>query len=220
MQITTTIDAKAQQAAVEAVDRTLSKQPDQLRASVVSIDPRSGAIRAYYGGADGTGYDFAQAPLQTGSSFKVFAAIAALQDKIPLSAQYSSAPLTVGGLTIKNVEGETCGTCSLAEALKRSLNTSYYRLTLSMEDGARKIADAAHQAGIRSRSRASSTRRSPRPVVHPRPESFWGSTRRGPSTWRRRMRRSRRRAGSTSRIWCRRWWTRRGGCCSIGTERR
>ncbi|WJJ11824.1 transglycosylase domain-containing protein [Prescottella equi] len=148
LQITTTIDAKAQQAAVEAVDRTLSKQPDQLRASVVSIDPRSGAIRAYYGGADGTGYDFAQAPLQTGSSFKVFAAIAALQDKIPLSAQYSSAPLTVGGLTVENVEGETCGTCSLAEALKRSLNTSYYRLTLSMEDGARKIADAAHQAGI------------------------------------------------------------------------
>ncbi len=148
LQITTTIDAKAQQAAVDAVDRTLDKQPDQLRASVVSIDPRSGAIRAYYGGADGTGYDFAQAPLQTGSSFKVFAAIAALQDKIPLSAQYSSAPLTVGDLTVKNVEGETCGTCSLAEALKRSLNTSYYRLTLSMEDGAQKIADAAHQAGI------------------------------------------------------------------------
>ncbi|PTR25786.1 membrane peptidoglycan carboxypeptidase [Rhodococcus sp. OK519] len=148
LQITTTLDAKAQQAAVDAVNRTLDRQPDQLRASVVSIDPRSGAIRAYYGGADGTGYDFAQAPLQTGSSFKVFAAIAALQDKIPLSSQYSSAPLTVGDLTIKNVEGETCGTCSLAEALKRSLNTSYYRLTMSMEDGAQKVADAAHQTGI------------------------------------------------------------------------
>ncbi|WP_433608523.1 transglycosylase domain-containing protein [Prescottella agglutinans] len=148
LQITTTIDAKAQQAAVDAVNRTLAKQPDQLRAAVVSIDPRSGAVRAYYGGAEGAGFDFAQAGLQTGSSFKVFAAVAALEDKVPLTTQFSSAPLTVGDLTIKNVEGETCGTCSLAEALKRSLNTSYYRLTLSMENGAQKIADAAHQAGI------------------------------------------------------------------------
>ncbi|MCL2534094.1 MAG: penicillin-binding protein [Nocardiaceae bacterium] len=148
LQITTTIDAKAQQSAVDAVNRTLAKQPDQLRSAVVSIDPRSGAVRAYYGGADGAGFDFAQAGLQTGSSFKVFAAVAALQDKVPLSTQFSSAPLTVGGLTINNVEGETCGTCSLAEALKRSLNTSYYRLTLSMENGAQKIADAAHQAGV------------------------------------------------------------------------
>lgn len=148
LQITTTIDAKAQQAAVDAVNRTLTKQPDQLRAAVVSVDPRSGAVRAYYGGAEGAGFDFAQAGLQTGSSFKVFAAVAALEDKVPLTTQFSSAPLTVGDLTIKNVEGETCGTCSLAEALKRSLNTSYYRLTLSMENGAQKIADAAHQAGI------------------------------------------------------------------------
>lgn len=151
LQITTTIDAKAQQSAVDAVHRALDKQPDQLRAAVVSIDPRSGAVRAYYGGTEGTGYDFAQAGLQTGSAFKVFGAIAALEDKVPLTTQFSSAPLTVGDLTIKNVEGETCGTCSLAEALKRSLNTSYYRLTLSMENGAQKIADAAHQAGIAKR---------------------------------------------------------------------
>ncbi|QCQ92986.1 transglycosylase domain-containing protein [Rhodococcus sp. SGAir0479] len=151
LQITTTIDAKAQQAAVDAVGRTLDGQPDQLRAAVVSIDPRSGAVRAYYGGTEGTGYDFAQAGLQTGSSFKVFGAVAALQDKVPLTTPFSSAPLTVGDLTIENVEGETCGTCSLAEALKRSLNTSYYRLALSMENGAQKIADAAHQAGIPKR---------------------------------------------------------------------
>ncbi len=151
LQITTTIDAKAQQAAVDAVRRTLGGQPDELRTAVVSIDPRSGAVRAYYGGTEGAGYDFAQAGLQTGSSFKVFGAVAALENKIPLSTPFSSAPLTVGGLTIRNVEGETCGTCSLSEALKRSLNTSYYRLTLSMEDGAQKIADAAHQAGIPTR---------------------------------------------------------------------
>jgi membrane peptidoglycan carboxypeptidase len=36
----------------------------------------------------------------------------------------------------------------MAEALKRSLNTSFYRLTMTMFDGPQAIADAAHAAGI------------------------------------------------------------------------
>ncbi|MGW4364737.1 transglycosylase domain-containing protein [Nocardia takedensis] len=148
LKITTTVDPKAQQAAVDAVNGRLDGQPPQLRAAVVSIDPRSGAVRAYYGGADGIGYDFAQAPLQTGSAFKVFAAVAAQQQSVPLSRVIDSSPVTDRGTTITNVDGESCGRCSLAEALKRSLNTSFYRLTMSMFDGPRAIADAAHAAGI------------------------------------------------------------------------
>ena len=41
-----------------------------------------------------------------------------------------------------------CGTCSIAEALKRSLNTSYYRLMLKLKNGPADVADAAHKAGI------------------------------------------------------------------------
>lgn len=148
LQITTTIDARAQQAALGAVGDRLGPQPPQLRAAVVSIDPRSGAVRAYYGGADGTGYDFARAPLQTGSAFKVFAAVAAQQQAIPLTRVYDSAPVPDRGTIIGNVGGETCGRCSLAEALKRSLNTPWYRLTMAMSDGPGAIADAAHLAGI------------------------------------------------------------------------
>ncbi|KAA0018541.1 penicillin-binding protein [Antrihabitans cavernicola] len=148
LQITTTLDQKAQAAAVGAVNNVMQGEDPALREAVVSIDPRSGAVRAYYGGADGAGFDFAQAPLQTGSAFKVFGLIAALKQGIPLSEMYSSAPLTVNGIDISNVEGENCGTCTIAQALKQSLNTSFYRLTLSMEDGAQKIADAAHEAGI------------------------------------------------------------------------
>jgi len=151
LQITTTIDVRAQQAAMAAVRSRLSGQPPELRAAVVSIDPRWGSVRAYYGGEDGTGYDFAQAPLQTGSAFKVFATIAAQQQSIPLTRVIDSAPITDHGTTITNVEGESCGQCSIAEALKRSLNTSFYRLTLSMMNGAQSIADAAHQAGIPER---------------------------------------------------------------------
>ncbi|WP_197506644.1 penicillin-binding transpeptidase domain-containing protein, partial [Mycobacterium sp. E136] len=58
------------------------------------------------------------------------------------------ASLEVDGIKITNVEGAGCGTCNIAEALKRSLNTSYYRLMLKLKNGPQDVADAAHQAGI------------------------------------------------------------------------
>ncbi|MGC0366648.1 membrane peptidoglycan carboxypeptidase [Rhodococcus sp. 27YEA15] len=148
LQITTTIDPVAQAAALSAVTRNLDGEPDDLRTAVVSIDPKTGGVDAYYGGTDGAGFDYAQAPLQTGSSFKVFGLVAALMEDIPLSARFDSSPLTINGITISNVGGDSCGRCTIAEALKRSLNTSFYRLMLSMENGPQKIADAAHLAGI------------------------------------------------------------------------
>ena len=148
LQVTTTIDPKAQQAAEKAVSKYLDGQDPDMRAAVVSIDPHDGAIRAYYGGSDANGFDFAQAGLQTGSSFKVFALVAALEQGIGLGYQVDSSPLTVDGIKITNVDGESCGTCNIAEALKMSLNTSYYRLMLKLKGGPQAVADAAHQAGI------------------------------------------------------------------------
>lgn len=148
LRITTTIDPAAQAAAVEAVDVTLDGEPPELRTAVVSVDPRTGGVSAYYGGADGAGFDFAQAPLQTGSAFKVFGLAALLEEGQGLQTMFDSSSLTIGGITIGNVEGESCGRCTIAEALKRSLNTSFYRLTLALDGGAQAIADAAHAAGI------------------------------------------------------------------------
>ncbi|MGQ4619288.1 transglycosylase domain-containing protein [Nocardia sp. R7R-8] len=148
LQITTTIDPKAQQAAVDAVNKNMDGEPANLRTAVVSVDPRTGAVRAYYGGSDGQGYDFANAGLQTGSSFKVIGLAANLELGIPLSQMYDSSPVTVNGIKISNVEGEQCGTCTIAEALKRSLNTSFYRMELDMQNGPRKIADMAYKLGM------------------------------------------------------------------------
>ncbi|MGV0743480.1 transglycosylase domain-containing protein [Mycolicibacterium sp. XJ870] len=148
LQITTTIDPKAQEAAEEAVSKYMDGQDPDMRTAVVSVDPRDGAVKAYYGGSDANGFDFAQAGLPTGSSFKVFALVAALQQGIGLGYQIDSGPLTVNGIEIGNVEGGSCGTCSIAEALKRSLNTSYYRLMLKLENGPEDVAKAAHDAGI------------------------------------------------------------------------
>ena len=148
LQITTTIDPQAQKAAENAVSKYLDGQMPDMRAAVVSIDPRSGAVKAYYGGSDAQGYDFAQAGLPTGSSFKVFALVAALEQGMGLGYMVDSSPVTMNGITITNVEGEGCGTCNIAEALKRSLNTSYYRLMLKLRNGPADVADAAHRAGI------------------------------------------------------------------------
>ncbi|MEU1547581.1 transglycosylase domain-containing protein [Nocardia sp. NPDC005745] len=148
LQITTTIDPKAQQAAVDAATSKMQGEPEQLRTAVVSIDPHTGAVRAYYGGSDGQGYDYANAGLQTGSSFKVIGLAANLEQGIPLSQMYDSSPLTVNGIKITNVEGEQCGMCTIAEALKRSLNTSFYRMQLDMQNGPQKIADMGHRLGI------------------------------------------------------------------------
>lgn len=148
LQITTTIDPQAQQAAENAVTKYLDGQMPDMRSAVVSIDPRTGGVKAYYGGSDAQGFDFAQAGLPTGSSFKVFALVAALEQGIGLGYQVDSSPVTLNGITITNVEGEGCGVCNVAEALKRSLNTSYYRLMLKLKNGPADVADAAHSAGI------------------------------------------------------------------------
>ncbi|MCV7348109.1 transglycosylase domain-containing protein [Mycolicibacterium rhodesiae] len=148
LQITTTIDPQAQKAAEDAVSKYLDGQMPDMRSAVVSIDPKTGGVKAYYGGSDAQGFDFAQAGLPTGSSFKVFALVAALEQGMGLGYQIDSSPVTVNGIKITNVEGEGCGVCNIAEALKRSLNTSYYRLMLKLKNGPSDVADAAHRAGI------------------------------------------------------------------------
>ncbi|TXB86217.1 hypothetical protein FRD81_21945, partial [Mycobacterium tuberculosis] len=45
---------------------------------------------------------------------------AAVEQGIGLGYQVDSSPLTVDGIKITNVEGEGCGTCNIAEALKMS----------------------------------------------------------------------------------------------------
>ncbi|BDH59805.1 transglycosylase domain-containing protein [Tsukamurella sp. PLM1] len=148
LKITTTIDPQAQSAAVKAAKNMADDQPDDLRTAIVSVDPKTGGVLAYYGGSDGNGYDRVQAGLQTGSSFKVFALVAALEQGIPLSRTYSSSPFKAQGVTVTNSEGESCGTCNLATAMKMSLNTVFYRLMMDLNNQAQDVADAAHQAGV------------------------------------------------------------------------
>gem|GEM_PF-138144 len=149
LQITTTIDAKAQQSMVDAVHKNIKGQRPEVRTAAVSVDPKTGGVKAYYGGDNGQGFDFANAGLMVGSTFKVYGLAENLEMGKPLSTMYSSAPLDAHGIKITNAEGETCGVCTIAEALKRSLNTSFYRMELDMgPNGPQQIADMAHKLGI------------------------------------------------------------------------
>ncbi|QKT08701.1 penicillin-binding protein [Gordonia sp. X0973] len=149
LRITTTIDKQTQKSLTDAATSKLADYPKSTRTGIVSIDPKTGGVRGYYGGPDGQGWDYAAAGLQTGSSFKVFALIAALQQDIPLSKIYSSSPYEgTGGLKVTNSDGESCGSCNLATAMKMSLNTVYYRLMMDLNGQAQAVADAAHKAGV------------------------------------------------------------------------
>ena len=148
LRVITTIDPEVQNNVIDSVEEVMSYQPEANRAAAVSMDPKSGAVRGYYGGNEAEGWDYANAPLQTGSTFKIFALAAALDQGIPLSQQISSAPVTSGNITITNSGGMSCGTCSVATALEKSLNTSFIRLQTMLENGPQDTADMAHKAGI------------------------------------------------------------------------
>ncbi|PRQ11108.1 penicillin-binding protein [Corynebacterium sp. 13CS0277] len=148
LKVTTTISPQDQDAALAAVHNNLEPLKPETRAAVVAIEPKTGAVRAYYGGEDPNGWDYANAGLQTGSTFKIFGLAAALQQGIPLSQAYSSAPVTTGDVTVTNVEGDDCGYCSIQEALKRSHNTSFIRLENDLENGPQDVADMAHALGV------------------------------------------------------------------------
>lgn len=147
LRITTTIDPTVQQAALDAME-TYIDQSTGMRAAIVSVEPKTGAVRAYYGGDDPTGWDYANSGLQTGSTFKIFALAAALDQGIPLTAQYSSAPVQSGNVTLYNAGGAGGGVLPIYESLKQSLNTPFIRLQRDLKNGPDDTAKMAHRLGV------------------------------------------------------------------------
>jgi membrane peptidoglycan carboxypeptidase len=147
LRITTTIDKGHQDAAVAAVNDVMQGEPKNLRQALVSINPGSGAVWAYYGGASGTSFDFAQAQRQPGSSMKPYVLARALEQGISVeSRRNGSSPQTFRdrAAPVRNSGGASCPACTLVEAMTRSLNTTFYGL--AYEVGPVNVRDTALKA--------------------------------------------------------------------------
>ncbi|SFL61591.1 transglycosylase domain-containing protein [Geodermatophilus ruber] len=144
LRITTTVDKPAQDAAVAAVTDVMAGEPENLRQALVAVDPRTGAVRAYYGGPSGVGTDYALAQRQPGSSMKPYVLATALQEGISVNSRRDgSSPQTFPDreAPVRNSGGASCGSCTLVEAMTRSLNTTFYGL--AHEVGPEKVRETA-----------------------------------------------------------------------------
>lgn len=154
--VTTTIVPADQVAAVKAVESVNKgdKGDAALQGALVSVVPGDGAVRAYYGGANGSGFDYAGGVVpggrvvhQPGSSMKPYVLATALQQGIALSTTYDGdSPLRICGYDVNNAGGEQGGRADLTQGLAESLNTVYFRLACTV--GPKKVVDTAHAAGI------------------------------------------------------------------------
>jgi penicillin-binding protein 1A len=168
LRITTTLVPNLQEEAERAVNSILIYRTDPYAAMTV-IDPRTGFVKAMVGGRDY--WDerdrFARINLatggstgrQTGSAFKPFALVAALENgfspQSPLNGSFARIALENGTYwEPKNAEGGGYGTISLESATVNSVNIAYANLEVQLGGGdayigAQKIVEAAQRMGIR-----------------------------------------------------------------------
>ena len=133
LEITTTFDAQAQEAAVEAVqDQLPSRVPEGFHVALSAVDPATGGVRAMYGGSDFLARNrnaVTQDIAQAGSTFKPFTLVAALEKGISLRTTLSGADgVTVDGWEVSNFGGSSYGRIDLLTATANSVNTVYAQL--------------------------------------------------------------------------------------------
>ena len=153
--VTTTVRREAQDAAVTAVQKVIGDKsgPDDLQGAVVSVQPGTGEVVAYYGGATGTGFDFANQGVgrQPGSSFKPYVLAEALAQGKSLKTRLDGeSPKQFPGAEVQNFGNKDFGSVDLVQATKDSINTAYFELGLQVAPP--KVADIAHAAGIPDRA--------------------------------------------------------------------
>ncbi len=154
--VTTTLDKRSQDAAVKAVEAVNrgDKADDALQGALVAVSPADGAIRAYYGGANGAGLDYAGGLdpssgvlRQPGSSMKPYVLATALEKGVSLRKTFDgSSPQTIAGSPVRNFGNRSLGRVDLVTATEDSVNTVYFQLGVDVGPGS--VADLAHRAGI------------------------------------------------------------------------
>jgi penicillin-binding protein 1A len=154
LKVYTTIMPGLQRAATAAVKHILYERTDPA-AAIVSIDPRTGAIRAMTAvtpGRRGNQFNFVTSGArQPGSTFKTIALTTAVARGVdPFHTYYLSAPLYYPPLkwNVQTYEHTYAGVESLESATLQSDNTVYARLALDV--GPQNIVDMARKLGVRT----------------------------------------------------------------------
>jgi len=154
LKVYTTILPGLQRAATAAITHTLNESTDPA-AAIVSIDPRTGAIRAMTAvtpGTYGNQFNFVTSGArQPGSTFKAVALTTAVSRGMdPFHTYYLSAPFYYAPLkwNVQTYAHEYAGVESVANATLQSDNTVYARLSLDV--GAQSIVDMARKLGVRT----------------------------------------------------------------------
>jgi len=174
LKIQTTLDLKLQQAAEQAVASELPYGQGQPTVSLVSLDNKTGEVRAMVGGpvvSDSSGNvyeDYANHPFnlateghrQPGSSFKPFTLAVALESGFGPDSEFLSAPADFivpnsGGkehFIVHNFGNAYSGVTNLQSATDYSDNSVYSRLGIQGlgRTGTKRISRLAMNMGIRS----------------------------------------------------------------------
>src|SRR6476661_1929399 len=129
LRITTTIDKKAQTAAIAAMKENL---PKKVTGGLVAIKPGDGAVVAMYGGPDYSKDQYntsTQAIMQGGSNFKPFGVLAAVRDGISTKTKFDGdSPQTIAGTKINNFNDTSYGKVDMRRMIGRSINTAFVNL--------------------------------------------------------------------------------------------
>ena len=149
--VTTTLDARMQAAAEQAIDTALTRDGPKAEASqgaLVAMSP-DGAIRAMVGGRDYHDSQFnrvTQATRQPGSAFKPFVYLAALEHGMQPTDRFVDAPIRIGDWQPHNYANGYQGEVTMAEAVAESINT--VAVQVGQRAGMRNVVAVAHRLGI------------------------------------------------------------------------
>jgi penicillin-binding protein 1A len=147
--VQTTIDMSMQREADAAVHGVLNQKGDP-RAALVAIDPKTGAVRAMYGGSNLAKQPFnyaTDALRQPGSTMKPFVLEQALNEGYSVNSVFPGPnKLKVQGHEYSNFGTESYGDITLMDATKHSVNTVY--LQLADKVGPRHVVDLSLKTGL------------------------------------------------------------------------
>ena len=150
LRIQTTVAPKMLKEAVEETDAELS-QPGDPKASIVSVEPQSGAIRVL-AGQDGDFNLALDARRQPGSAFKPFVLATALKSGVSPEDTYVSQELHLRfqekDYVISNYDFIERGPITIRKAMAESDNTVFVQLAMDLD--LENVVGTAHAMGINS----------------------------------------------------------------------